>query len=473
MAVVRLAFSNVWRRLSRSVLTLFAMAVAAMVLTSGMSMSQGVARRTFEEYSKYLQGDILIYSPGFVGASPVTKGAERVVRHTLADSGFNTLLRFYPDLRTKGYYAEEDWAYEALSADTLAEIASTPGVVKVSPHLVMPAAAKGSMLTLMPAPTGYEEYISEGTVVSESAGLLKVVVNAYGSIPDVKLHELITLQIPTYSLDHSGIPFVDSSQPSTAYEAEVVGMVSWPTRAFAWQGPADVWMSEQGYVHAPDVYLTEQAWHAIWQAQSHGLPYGATAVSVTIDQMEFLYTRTNDLRAQYPHLAILPISQVVQQALRSGLIDKFYQAPRSLWAGELNQEPSFASQDFAKITGVLLFVNAGMLLASQMLAAVSSRRKEIGILKAIGARQREVITLILVEALVLAIIGAAAGFLLVRLAALHQAITNGVAWFNVVRNALVEMAIVLGLTSGLALVFGALPAWRVARLTVMEVFRNE
>ena len=103
LAIVRLAFSNVWRRLNRSVLTLFAMAVAAMVLTSGMSMSQGVARLAFQEYSDYLQGDILVFSPSFVGAAPAQKGDSEVVRRTLGNSGFNPLLRLYPDFQSNGY----------------------------------------------------------------------------------------------------------------------------------------------------------------------------------------------------------------------------------------------------------------------------------------------------------------------------------------------------------------------------------
>ena len=131
LAIVRLAFSNVWRRLSRSVLTLFAMAVAAMVLTSGMSMSQGVTRLAYKEYSNYLQGDILVFSPGFVGAAPVVKGDSEVVRRTLADSGFNPLLRLYPDFGSKGYYANADAVYAAISAETLLALSNQPGIAEV------------------------------------------------------------------------------------------------------------------------------------------------------------------------------------------------------------------------------------------------------------------------------------------------------------------------------------------------------
>lgn len=436
-------------------------------------MSQGVARLAFQEYSDYLQGDILVFSPSFVGAAPAQKGDSEVVRRTLGNSGFNPLLRLYPDFQSNGYYAEKDSVYEAISAETLAALSTQTGVVAVRPNLVMPAVAKDLQVSLKPAPVGYEGRLSDGQPLIDGSPILQVVINAYGSVSDVKLGDLITLSLPTYGVDHNGIPFVDSSKAVTPYEAEVVGLVSWPTRSVGWVGPMDVPMSEQGYVHAPDCYITDEAWHRLWATHSQGQVYGPTAVSLTISDMGQLFTYTKGLRDTFPQLSILPISQVVQHLLRYGLIDRFYQAPRMLWAGEAYKEQTFASQDFAQLTGILLFINAGMLMASQMLAAVASRRKEIGILKAIGARQREVVSLILIEAMFLALIGASAGFLLVRLAAVHQAMTNGVLWSLVLGNAAKEMALVLGLTCGLALLFGVLPAWRVAKLTVMEVFRNE
>ena len=73
MAIFRLAWANVLCRLSRSVITLIAMAVAAAVMTAGLSMSQGMAKFAFLDYRVYFEGDIVLFSPGFVGASPDRK----------------------------------------------------------------------------------------------------------------------------------------------------------------------------------------------------------------------------------------------------------------------------------------------------------------------------------------------------------------------------------------------------------------
>ena len=54
---------------------------------------------------------------------------------------------------------------------------------------------------------------------------------------------------------------------------------------------------------------------------------------------------------------------------------------------------------------------AGILIMNVMLVSVSQRRSEIGLLKALGARRRDVQRLFLVEALMLASLGAALGLL--------------------------------------------------------------
>ena len=57
-------------------------------------------------------------------------------------------------------------------------------------------------------------------------------------------------------------------------------------------------------------------------------------------------------------------------------------------------------------------VVAGILIMNVMLVSVAQRRAEIGLLKALGASPRKILTLVLAEALLLSSIGAALGFLI-------------------------------------------------------------
>ena len=471
----RLAFANVWRRLSRSMLTLIAMAMAAAVLTAGLSLSQGTTRMAFLEYRSYYGADILVMTPGFVGAAPVDPSSDvPIVERVLHDSGFSQLLKFYPDFAKSGYLAEETWRYTTISSDLITEIGNHGMVSSVSEYLTMPAFIGQVRYDLKPLSTEWREVAvvwDEGYLGSD----FPLLINAYPVVrPEIGLGQTIDLALPHIAFDRDGLPYADYSQPFSSYQTTVAGRLAWPTRELTWntEGGGEI-LSEQGYVHAREIYLPVDVWHYLWDKQTAGSAYPVTSLRLAVSDMSQVNVIAAQLQADYPHLAVIPVPTLARHVQRYGLLDRFYYAPAELWAADTSGINPYTPLEFGMITAVLLYLNAGMLLASQMLAAISSRRKEIGILKAIGGRNREVVGMILLEAMILAIIGASAGFALVRLAGIHQAATNRLGLWFIIASTLKEAMIVVGLTGGISLLFGALPAWRVARLTVMDVFRNE
>lgn len=466
-----LAIVNVWRRLSRSTLTLMAMGVAAAVLTAGLSLSIGIMRYAFYEYRTYYGGDILVFSPGFLGATPVDGGSsEPIESRILHDSGFNSLLKLYPAFRTEGYLAQRHWEYAPLPAELL-EPNFGLGVVEVRRNLTMPAMVNGRPIELKRPLNDLSPFITQGSApIFSLSGELKVTVNAYGG-PEVSVGDRLHIEVPAFKIDSRGVPYADFGLPLKTYSATVVGKVAWPSRALSWEMEGALF-SEQGYVHSPELYLTETAWRHIWAEQSAGQEYPVLCAALRVKNVSELNTVLWQLQRKYPALTILSVPTVAEHVEAHNLLDRFYRAPAELWQRRASISP-YAPREFGLLSSLLLYLNAGMLLASQMLANVASRRKEIGILKALGARQREVVLMILLEALVLALLGATIGFAVVRLAALHQALSNQVSLARVLSTAFREMLLVGGLTALISLAFGALPAWRVAKLTVMDVFRGE
>lgn len=114
----------------------------------------------------------------------------------------------------------------------------------------------------------------------------------------------------------------------------------------------------------------------------------------------------------------------------------------------------------AGIASISLAV-AGVLIMNVMLVAVSQRTAEVGLLKAIGATQRQITSLFLAEATLLSVAGALAGLLLGfganwMAGRIYPAIT-----FQPPLWAL-GLAVVTAIASGL--IFGLMPARRAAKL---------
>ena len=124
--------------------------------------------------------------------------------------------------------------------------------------------------------------------------------------------------------------------------------------------------------------------------------------------------------------------------------------------------------------GLIALVIAALGITNALLAAVRERRREIGVLKAIGARDRDVARTFLIEAgmlgLVGGVVGTAAGFVTARIVG---AVVNG----YLVRQGLdgvavdVPAGLVAGAVAGsalLAMAAGTLPARRAARLPARD-----
>jgi putative ABC transport system permease protein len=114
----------------------------------------------------------------------------------------------------------------------------------------------------------------------------------------------------------------------------------------------------------------------------------------------------------------------------------------------------------AAIAAISLVV-AGVLIMNVMLVAVSQRTNEIGLLKAVGARRRQIVALFLTEACCLSLLGALAGL----------AIGQGGTWLLRAAFPVLDFqapawaswsAVLVAIASGL--VFGILPARRAAGL---------
>jgi putative ABC transport system permease protein len=130
------------------------------------------------------------------------------------------------------------------------------------------------------------------------------------------------------------------------------------------------------------------------------------------------------------------------------------------------------TETFTTLLAAVAFVSmlvGGIGIMNIMLVSVTERTREIGIRKAVGARQRHILFQFLVEAVVLSVLGGLLG-IAAGLFAAHMVGESG-SWVTAVRSDSIIFA--FSIAAGTGVFFGLYPAYKASRLDPIEALRYE
>lgn len=213
---------------------------------------------------------------------------------------------------------------------------------------------------------------------------------------------------------------------------------------------------------------------AVIRSQSAGI---TTLFGGSIPHLVYLpYTTLKNLSAQLETDKIIVSLEETDATVSQRLLSRLAQVTGGEYCVEnLNQYLSSLSSIssiltflISSIASISLIVG-GLGVMNTMIASVETRTREIGIYRALGAKQRDIVGIFLFEAMVLCVIGGIAGLLLNELLLLAIYSVSGV------RITLQTESMITGLalSATCGLLFGWLPAWRAAKLDPIRAIRGE
>jgi len=465
---------NARRNLARSILAIISMCFAAGFLTYSISLSRGYTQLFKADCRSILGGEIVVYARQFGGVIP--EGESSWQHRFLWDSPFTDLSQFHPELLQSGYLSVSE-EKTSFSEQDLATFASAlRDITFVYPRYQLPAVSVDANRHSTPL-RGRDPYldslqakrpenlINNGRWFQPGDEYQRIaVVSTRQFLPEgsrvPRVGEIITVEVPriTYINDRA---VLQKANP-VEYSFFIVGTILVETREFEY--------TEQLYWHLPEIQIPLSTWQQIWQ-EVGGKTYYPEQVSLGYSDLSRIEDATMELRILYPQYTISSSAEHIIQAENRGLIET--QNIHALSVTQTEDSQVAMPLDLRLPFTVLIFANAALVLASNLLIMVNERREEIGILKAVGSQRRDVVAMVVTEGAVISGVGISIGFIFFRIPAVLTQLTNGQSFASILASIAGDAAFVYASALLFSVIFALLPALRTASLSVMSVMRME
>ncbi len=182
------------------------------------------------------------------------------------------------------------------------------------------------------------------------------------------------------------------------------------------------------------------------------------------NQLDRIVVRVHDAR-HVPQVA--DIARRMLERRHNGVVDYEITVPELLLKQEQRTKTIF-NIVLGAIASISLIVG-GIGIMNIMLASILERIREIGVRRALGATQKDILFQFLAEAVLISVAGGVAGIMV------GAGLSFGIERFAGIRTlvSVISVVVAFGVSLSVGLVFGIVPAWRAARQDPVVCLRYE
>lgn len=476
-----MALRNVARNWNRTGMIILSMAVASAMTTLTLALSSGYAEGVDLPWRQMAGADLLVYPNHFVFSG--SGGPARDWEWRQLDPGLPTdALFFHPGL-ARGYLSPADAPPAVFDLEALpAALYRMEGVASVVPGRLLrayavtvgadgrpsrtPVMLRGRDIVADPAYWQVPQVVSGRYFDPAQDGQGVAIVNGRAAgLESLLPGTSLTLEVPALrGLAPDGSPVLDYGGMKP-FELSIVGRFELYLGERGVAGgeaprgetrqPPRHWAT---FIDSPDVWVPAATFDRIY-AEVAGAPFCYTRqLGVAVGSMFEAKIVAAKLSTALPDAQVMTVPQEVSVAgifYKPRLVswEPFRVAVQRTYWGRAT-----LAADIKTELSVLTFVVAGLLVVANMYILVTQRRREIGILKALGATGRDIVVLVLVETLGYSFFGSLVGFGAVRLVTMLSLFASPT---SLVEGALLTLkagGAITALTVGVSLVFGVIPA---------------
>ncbi|NLY53504.1 MAG: ABC transporter permease [Firmicutes bacterium] len=473
---IKLGFHNAKANLNRTVMAFCVTAAAALILTVSLSTSSGFLHGQHLLLRYYLGADIAIF-PGKLVFTPdeLTQEGSRWQWSHYAAAWQNEAPGFLTRLPYDGILTAPDQT-QVIDVHRVAQVVQGRAEVNaLYPYYMIPAiatfpndnGAAGRVVPLrgrdikLDSKWEIAKYLANDTNVgpqleemlaafAEFDGQPVCVINTAAlplGVVAPTAGEVFTVLVPTFDREKQEYDFTQL-QPVQLY---VLAHITVPVATYQ--------VAERE--HRPYYWVSDAIHMPLNTWKNIAALAGVDPAPSKVGQLGLVLSDTmsatrlaHELRHELPEYTVLTAAEMVNLLTKA--------APQ---AG-LPIDVDFAFH-------LLTILITSLIVATNAFLLVMQRRKEIAIMKSLGASYWNIVTLILSELVALSLIASLGGVALYRLLIINPALARfGTPWSDIWRQTFTIGGEVIGVLGLANIIFGLIPAFQAARTPVMEVLRD-